>query len=144
MTGVTDPGQLREPDVYQGGLNPSGAGPEYALRQIYKRIGHRGRIPIGILQALADAGCVTPQAFATSLGSTREAAETALRGLPEVTNNWSPREAVRRLAIGFLLSVWEELYGRDKPLRETRNKNLHSAEPTVIVDDEVTNELITV
>ena len=129
---------LDEASYLNGHLNPSENVPEYALRQVYKRIGHKGVVPLACLQALCDAGYTRTQTFAAAFGATREVAEREMVAMNEIANNLSARPATRRAELGFLLTVWEELRGRAKALTELQHKNLNTSEPvTIEIDREV-------
>ena len=124
---------LDDPLVYHDStLNPTNAEPEHLLRIAYKRAGLHGRVNMSVLQALCDAGYTTSQTFATSFGSDRDKAEERFRSLPEIRDNLSNRDGEARAEVGFLLTVWEELYGRHKARVELSNKNANQAEPVIL------------
>ena len=125
---------LADPTAYQHmTLNPSNRVPEYGLRLAFKKAGLSGQIPMKALIALADGGYTSSQTFATAFGSDRDKAEDRMANLPEIRDNVATRESLRRAQLGFLLTVWEDLYGKHKARRELVNKNSNVADPTTIV-----------
>ena len=130
---------LMDPTTYHHSTrNPSRSEPEEELRYVFKRIGLlASRIPLWVLQALADAGYTRIHTFAGALGETRAETQRELLGMPEVSNNLSARMAESRAELAFLLSVWDDLHGRGKSQNEIKHKNRNVADPVAFEGLEV-------
>ena len=119
-------------------LNPMNKQPDNALATAFKRA-YSGTAPLQVLIALMGADINTGPTFASSFGTKKEEVEDKMLSCDEIVNNLTPGTGARRRGeIGFLVTVWEELAGRQAARTKIRDENATKDEPTTIrVPDEI-------